>query len=81
VRTPGEWNEGHHKDAILFPLQEINEKLNTLDKNKKYLVYCRRGARAYNFQLRMKNAGFKNVVNILGAWSHIDIFNKYKFKK
>ena len=79
VRTKAEWDAGHHNDATLFPLQELTEKMDTLDKNEKYVVYCRRGARAYNFQLRMTNAGFKNVVNVLGAWDHMDVYENYKF--
>ena len=80
VRTKQEWDLGHHPKATLFPLQELTQKMDTLDKNKKYLVYCRRGARAYNFQLRLTNAGFKNVVNVLGGWEHINVYLKYKFK-
>ena len=80
VRTLPEWNNGHHEKAILFPLQDLTKKINTLDKNKKYILYCKLGARAYNFQMRLKNAGFTNVINLLGAWEHMKIFNDYKYK-
>ena len=78
VRTKEEFDAGHIKGATLLPLQEFTEKLDSLDKSKKYVLYCRRGARAYNAQLRMTNAGHKNVVNVLGAWDHFDVYSKYR---
>ena len=80
VRTKAEFDLGHIEGAEFLPLQRFTEEMDSLDKSKKYLVYCRRGARAYNAQLRMTNAGFKNVVNLLGAWDHYSVYKKYKFE-
>ena len=80
VRTKGEWDKGHIEGAEFLPLQKFTEEMDSLDKSKKYVIYCRRGSRAYNAQLRMTNAGFKNVVNLLGAWDHYSVYKKYKFE-
>jgi len=49
VRTEIEYkNTGHIKDAILIPVQNLNTKLNELEKykNHKILVYCASGNRS-----------------------------------
>ena len=46
VRLPSEY-ENHHKDGALnIPLYFIRLKVNTLDRNKKYIVCCDTGRRS-----------------------------------
>ena len=49
------------------------KKLNSLDKNKKYLIYCRSGHRSGETFKLMKKLGFKNVINLdwwMIAWGN-----------
>lgn len=70
VRTKEEYDEGHIKDAINIPYDEIDENTN-LDKDKTIFVYCRSGARSSNAYNTLKNLGY--TVYDLGALSSIDL--------
>lgn len=39
-----------------------------LDRDKKYLVYCRSGKRSKSAQEIMKELGFKEVINMTGGF-------------
>lgn len=45
VREFVEYKHGHIKDAVVIPLNTIDESI-SLDKDKKIIVYCRSGARS-----------------------------------
>ncbi len=49
---------------IDFYAPDFREKINSLDKNKKYLIYCRSGARSWRTFEFMKQLWFKNVINL-----------------
>jgi len=75
VRTKEEFDSGHIKGAINIDFYNSNfkEELNKLDKNKKYLIYCRSGARSYNTLKLMEGLKFIEVYNLNGgilAWSN-----------
>lgn len=62
VRLPSEF-ENHHKDgAINIPLYFIRLKLNTLDKNKKYVVCCDTGRRSSAGAYILSERGFQAYV-------------------
>ena len=70
VRTPHEWNEGIIENAELLDLSEgpkFIEKIQTLDKDKNYYVYCRSGGRSMVACQAMEKLGFKSVTNVLGG--------------
>ena len=69
VRTPGEFAQGHIKGARLINVSNysFSEKINKLDKNKTYLVYCRSGSRSRRAVSKMKAAGFTNIYNLQGG--------------
>ena len=75
IRTFEEFYEGHLANAsqndyyqsILF-----DRYLESLDKNDKYLIYCRTGNRTGETLRIMQEKGFKNVADLDGgivAWS------------
>lgn len=69
VRTPGEFGDGHlkitdHNFNLLSG--EFEQKLDSLDKNQTYYLYCRTGNRSGQAASIMKNNGFENVHNIGG---------------
>ena len=70
VRTPGEYEDGHLPNARLIDIKSdrFSEKIDKLDRNKTYLVYCRSGKRSKMAQEKMKAMGFKNVLNMLGGF-------------
>lgn len=68
VRTAEEFAEGHVQGARNLDIQngDFEAALATLDKSASYNVYCRSGNRSAIAVAKMRNAGFKNVVD-LGA--------------
>jgi len=74
VRTEGEYKEGHIAGAGLIDvLQEASfqQQIQTLDRNKSYVVYCRSGKRSKQAMDLMQKQGFKKVVDLDGgiqAW-------------
>lgn len=56
VRTKEEFVEGHIKNAINIPLDEI-ESID-ISKDTLIIVYCRSGSRSYNAALILKELGY-----------------------
>ncbi len=77
VRTPDEYNQGHIENAEFLNIKssDFEKELEKLDKNKKYLVYCRSGIRSNKAAELMKKHEFKEVYNIIGG------FEKWKSKR
>lgn len=69
VRTPQEFNEGHVKGAININFYDENfeEQLDELNKDKKYLIYCRSGSRSSKTLILMENLQFINVYDLEGG--------------
>ena len=69
VRTPAEFAEEHIANAtnIDFHSEDFRNMLNTLDKNKIYLIYCAVGGRSGSALDIMAELNFKEVYNILGG--------------
>ena len=73
TRTKPEYEKDHLKNAVFFDFgsDDFWEKINALDKNKTYLVYCFDGGRSGKTVQYMKENGFREVHNIEGgiiAW-------------
>lgn len=70
VRTKEEFDGGHLNNAINLDVNsdKFREEVGKLDKNKKYLVYCRSGKRSKTAQGIMKEMGFKEVMNMTGGF-------------
>lgn len=69
VRTPDEMAEGHIAKAsnLDFLNENFPEKIESLNKNKTYLLYCRSGKRTAKAGAMMKAAGFKKVYMLDGG--------------
>ena len=69
VRTPGEFSESHLEGAELLNYQspDFKDKVQELDKNKTYLVYCRSGMRSAAGADLMVKLGFENLYNLVGG--------------
>jgi rhodanese-related sulfurtransferase len=66
VRTPGEFVSGHLVNALNIDVEgsQFDPEIGKLDKEATYAVYCRSGRRSQVAIDRMKDAGFKNLVNL-----------------
>ncbi len=69
VRTPGEFSESFIEGAELLNYQssDFKDKVQELDKNKTYLVYCRSGMRSAASADIMVKMGFENLYNLVGG--------------
>lgn len=70
VRTPEEFEEGHIENSININFYESNfeDQINNLDKDKKYLIYCRSGARSSKTLELMKELNFNEVYDLQGGF-------------
>ncbi len=69
IRTPEEYIGGYIEDAINldFYSETFRDELNKLDKDKKYLVYCRSGRRSGISLGAMEELGFREAYNMAGG--------------
>ena len=71
VRKPGEFSSAHVKDAILAPLDFINESMNSIDPEETYLVHCAGGYRSMIFISILRARGFENLIDVAGGFGQI----------
>ncbi|GBE22199.1 MAG TPA: rhodanese-like domain-containing protein [Actinobacteria bacterium] len=74
VRTPEEYGAGKlaGADNIDFYAPDFRDKLSQLDKNDRYVIYCRTGSRSGQALVIMRELGFTHVEDIGGgivAWA------------
>ncbi len=74
VRTEKEFKDGHIPGAVNLDVNapDFAKKVAALDKDKTYLVHCASGRRSLKACGVMKEAAFKNLVNLedgFSAWS------------
>jgi sulfur-carrier protein adenylyltransferase/sulfurtransferase len=74
VREPFEWEIGNLADhgAVLVPLAELADRVETLPRDSEIAVYCRSGQRSADAVRILLEAGFVDVVNVRGgvlAWA------------
>lgn len=69
VRTLEEYSGGHIEGAenLDYFSPEFPQRIERLDKTKKYVVYCKKGIRGEKTCRMMKKMGFPDVVNIRGG--------------
>lgn len=59
VRYEEEWDEMRIPDANLIPLPDLRDRINELDKEKEYIVYCHAGKRSAVAAMIMEQAGLE----------------------
>ena len=70
VRTTEEYKSGFIGNAVNYNVMDSVAFVNTissLDKNKKYLLYCKSGRRSGKALVMMKNMGFRKVYHLKGG--------------
>ena len=70
VRSPGEFNSGHIKGSINIPLQNIQNNLSRIKRDKPVITCCASGMRSASAKSILKSNGYKHVHNG-GGWSSL----------
>lgn len=66
VRTPEEFSAGYIPGAINISLQELQQKMNHIPKDKPVIVYCRSGNRSAFAANLLIQAGYTEVYDLGG---------------
>lgn len=66
VREKEEYNNGHIKNALNIPLDNIISEEIDIDKNKTILVYCQSGNRSKTASSKLASLGYENIYNFGG---------------
>jgi len=69
VREEVERELGFIEDSINIPVDQLRDRLDELDKEKTYIVYCAVGLRGYIGARILKQNGF-SVKNLIGGYKH-----------
>ncbi len=68
VRSTGEWNGGHPANAIHIPLNEFEQKMNKIPKDKPLILICASGMRSSMAATMAAKAGYQDVYNFAGGF-------------
>ena len=72
VRSSGEFSRGHIKEALLIPVEVLNDRISQLsnEKNTTIIVYCQTGSRSVRASRILLRHGFTplNVKGGYAAW-------------
>lgn len=71
VRTQSEYDAGHVEGVLLIPVQELEDRLSELSKDKPTYVICRSGNRSMTASEILEKGGFQDIRNVQGgilAW-------------
>ena len=71
VRTPEEFSQSKIRGFKNMPLNELANRVDSLDKDRPVMVICQSGMRSSNAARLLKKKGFKEIINVKGgmnAW-------------
>lgn len=72
VRKPGEYESGHAKKALSFPLDYINDHLGELSKGNTQYVHCKSGYRSVIAISILMQKGYTNLVDVKGGFQAME---------
>ena len=79
VRTQEEFNlDGHAEHSVNYPLDRIENYVESLRDFDKVILVCRSGGRAGVAKSILMQAGINNIEN-LGAWQNISMGNSIEY--
>jgi hydroxyacylglutathione hydrolase len=83
VRRETEYADGHVKDAINLPLNDMTDPANMaqFEEDQNIYVHCAGGYRSVIAASLLKRQGIHNIRNILGGWGKIKEQEKIKTDK
>lgn len=73
VRKPNEFAEGHLRDAVNLPLNDLVDVANMaqIDEKQNVYVHCAGGYRSVIASSLLKRQGIDSIRNVLGGWKKI----------
>lgn len=73
VRRPAEYADGHLKDAVNIPLNDMNDpgSMANLEEEQNLYIHCAGGYRSVIAASLLKRQGIHNLRNVLGGWGKI----------
>lgn len=71
IRTPSEFSQGYIDNAqnIDFWSPDFDERIETLDKTKPIIIYCKSGGRSAKCAVQLKAKGFGKIYDLKGGIS------------
>lgn len=78
VRKKSEYLSEHIEGAENLPLDDINESMAHLDKDKTYYVHCAGGYRSMIFTSILRARGFDKLIDVQGGFKAIKESNAFK---
>ena len=72
VREPWEWQIANIPGARLIPLGQLSSAIDSLDRNRETVIYCKSGVRSMHAAYALEDAGFRKLANLSGGilrWS------------
>jgi hydroxyacylglutathione hydrolase len=83
VRKPAEFAEGHVKDALNIPVNDLTDPLNiaSFEEDQNIYVHCQGGYRSMIATSLLKREGIHNLRNIVGGYNKIKEEPKIKTEK
>lgn len=83
VRKPAEFADGHIKDALNVPLDELTDVVNiaNIEENQNVYVHCGSGYRSVIASSLLKRQGVHNIRNVVGGWNAIKEQDKIEKEK
>ncbi|MBC7115134.1 MAG: FAD-dependent oxidoreductase, partial [Archaeoglobi archaeon] len=77
VRNEKEVKKGMIKGAVNIPLDELEEKIDEIPKDREVICYCATGLRSYIACRKLMQRGFRDVKNLTGSWESW-IYDEFK---
>lgn len=71
VRTPGEFRQGHYKNAKnidFFDSANFMKHFEKFDKEKPLYLYCRSGMRSHKAAVKLAQVGFQEIYDLRGGY-------------
>ena len=83
VRKPSEYAEGHVKDAINLPLNDMTDPalMAQFDENQNLYIHCQGGYRSVIAASLLKRQGIHNLRNVVGGYNKIKDLEKVDIVK
>ncbi len=75
VRSQEEWDQSHIQGSILIPLEELENRLAELPRDREMVVVCRSGYRSASAATLLMQNGFTLISSMSGglnAWQEAD---------
>lgn len=83
VRKPTEFADGHVKEAVNIPLNDMIDPVNlaNLEETDNIYIHCQGGYRSVIASSLLKRQGIHNLRNVIGGWNKIRLEEKIPTEK